>query len=100
MRGILSLRVGELIMIKFKQTYKMQELDAEITLLEQELDKLRKPEGHELGIVFYDRTRIRELRDEIAKLEKEYYDISFKVNREWHSQKPLWKNENNTVSYV
>jgi len=76
----------------FEQNKRMKEIDEIIEPLDEELYKLRKENYCLWGkpeIV----DRIRELRKELGILDKEYWDISKIVNKEWHNQAPVWKKQ-------
>lgn len=72
---------------KFIVTDRMQELCALMEPLEEKYDALRGKYMSPLT------EESRALCKEIAKLGKEYWDISLEVNKEWHNQPPLWKNK-------
>jgi len=73
----------------FIQNKRMKEIDDIMTPLELELDKLRSIYSYYNKPEILD--KVRELRKELGILDKEYYDISQVVNKEWHNQKPIWK---------
>ncbi|WP_156820669.1 hypothetical protein [Thioalkalivibrio thiocyanodenitrificans] len=78
--------------MNFTRTPRMTEIEERMAPLEDELDDLRVrrptcpgPEREAFT------SEIRRLRSALGKLGKEYWDISMKVNQEWHTQKPLWQ---------
>lgn len=80
---------------KFTVTERMHELAKLSDPLEDELETLRA-KGFESWAYYKDNTkptpildRIRELRRQIAKLDKEYWEISMEVNKEYHAMNPL-----------
>jgi len=70
-------------------TERMKELIELGDPLEELLDQARLAAKKVMAYESPEREEVRRLRKMLADIDKEYFDISLEVNKEWHAQKPI-----------